>query len=200
MKLHLWPTLVLNTFLICIWQCNGKKQGLWEFLILKNFSKHDMRTGQVLARPQETKQKIVSLLFNYFSSNKIEFMDLDNMERIDWKKPKWDRVTQRQKRNLAKLLSNQTSRVLLVYLVFFVFTLVEKSSQSVNRSDVAKSKSFQFSPFLISRHVTKWKEETLTQLVSRICRKTDESDTNSKKSESQDFEVLSSRIGKKTCR
>ena len=96
---------------------------------------------------QETKQKIVPLLFNYFSSNKIEFMDLDNMERIDWKKPKWDRVTtQRQKRNLAKLLSNQTSRVLLVYLVFFVFTLVEKSSQSVNRSDVAKSKSFQFSP------------------------------------------------------
>ena len=104
---------------------------------------------------QETKQKIVPLLFNYFSSNKIEFMDLDNMERIDWKKPKWDRVTQRQKRNLAKLLSNQTSRVLLVYLVFFVFTLVtlvEKSSQSVNRSDVAKSKSFQFSPIPKTRH------------------------------------------------
>ena len=130
---------------------------------------------------QETKQKIVPLLFNYFSSNKIEFMDLDNMERIDWKKPKWDRVTtQRQKRNLAKLLSNQTSRVLLVYLVFFFFTLVtlvEKSSQSVNRSDVAKSKSFQFSPISF---VTKWKEETLTQLVSRICRKTDESDTSKK--------------------
>ena len=47
-----------------------------------------MRAGQVLALPQETKQKIVPLLFNYFSSNKIEFMDLDNMERIDWKKPK----------------------------------------------------------------------------------------------------------------
>ena len=76
------------------------------------------------------------------------------MERIDWKKPKWDRVTtQRQKRNLAKLLSNQTSRVLLVYLVFFTLvTLVEKSSQSVNRSDVAKSKSFQFSPIPKTRH------------------------------------------------
>ena len=148
MKLHLWPTFVLNTFLICIWQCNGKKKGLRELLILKNFLKHDMPV-----KYSRNKKKIVPLLFNYFSSNKIEFMDLDNMERIDWKKPKWDRVTtQRQKRNLAKLLSNQTSRVLLVYLVFFVFTLVtlvEKSSQSVNRSDVAKSKSFQFSPILL---------------------------------------------------
>ena len=151
--------------------------------------------------PDLKKQKNSSPTFQLFSSNKIEFMDLDNMERIDWKKPKWDRVTtQRQKRNLAKLLSNQTSRVLLVYLVFFVFTLVtlvEKSSQSVNRSDVAKSKSFQFSPIPKTRHEMERRnlDATCVSYLSKNRRK-----RHQQKSESQDFEVLSSRVGKKTCR
>ena len=48
-------------------------------------------------------QKNSSPLSITFSSNKIEFMDLDNMERIDWKKAKMRSRDTEAKKKLGKI-------------------------------------------------------------------------------------------------
>ena len=61
---------------------------------------HDM---PVKYWPVQNTKKNSSPLSITFSSNKIEFMDLDNMERIDWKKAKMRSRDTEAKKKLGKI-------------------------------------------------------------------------------------------------